>query len=117
MLECFSCFFPRLLIKDIVLTKTNKAHPDLSLTWGELLRFLGLVLFMATVGNYNRRKFWNSQPINVDHGAPYRFRHWMSGKRFEAIMKSLTFTSRDPPAYKDKFWEVRQMLEVWNTYM
>ena len=115
--QMFLLFFPRALIEDIVLAETNKAHPNLKLSWGELLRFLGIILFMATVGNYQRREFWSSQPISVDHGAPYRFHHWMSGRRFETIMSGLTFTSREPPAYKDKFWEVRQMLDVWNTYM
>lgn len=113
----FLIFFPRVLLNEIVLKETNKAHPDLLLTWGELLRFLGLILFMATVGNYNRREFWSSQPISVDHGAPYRFHHWMSGKRFEAIMRCFTITSRSPPSFEDKFWEVREIIEVWNKWM
>ena len=114
-IQMFLLFFPRVLI-DLVITESNKAHSELHLTFGEFLRFLGLKLFMATCANYNRREFWSSNPIN-EFGAPYRFNDYMSWRRFETIMKCLTFTSRKPPPYKDRFWEVREMISVWNKYM
>jgi hypothetical protein len=35
----------------------------------------------------------------------------------EAILSSLSYTNRDPPAYRDPFWEVRQLIECWNAQM
>jgi hypothetical protein len=50
-------------------------------------------------------------------GAPYRFNDFMTCKRFEAILLALTYTDKTPPAYKDQFWEVRQMITAWNKNM
>ena len=41
----------------------------------------------------------------------------MSRRRFETILGALQFTNVEPPSYKDRFWEVQQMLEVWNDNM
>ena len=41
----------------------------------------------------------------------------MSRERFEVILECLAFTNRKPPTFIDKFWEVRQMVEVWNDNM
>jgi len=41
----------------------------------------------------------------------------MSFARFDAITKALSFIDHDPPLYKDKFWEVRQMIHAWNWHM
>ena len=41
----------------------------------------------------------------------------MAGWKFEAIVASLRFTDRPYPSYKDKFHEVRQMVEAWNKNM
>ena len=110
-IQMFLLFFPRVLLEHLVMAETNKAHPELNLTWEELLRFIGLILFMATCSNYNRREFWSCNPINK-FGAPYRFNNYMSRRRFEAIMVALTFTSRKPPSFKDPFWEVREMIST-----
>ena len=36
---------------------------------------------------------------------------------FESILYNLVFTDRKPSAYKDQFWEVRQMIDEWNSNM
>ena len=41
----------------------------------------------------------------------------MSRKRFEAILKALGITARQPPSFRDPFWEVREVLETWNSNM
>ena len=33
------------------------------------------------------------------------------------ILKCIFYTSDEPPAYRDHFWEVRQMLDAWNKNM
>ena len=41
----------------------------------------------------------------------------MSRNRFEAILYSLRYTDEDPPAFRDPFHEVRQMINAWNANM
>ena len=41
----------------------------------------------------------------------------MSRKRFEVILKALAITARQPPAFRDRFWEVQEILEAWNANM
>ena len=41
----------------------------------------------------------------------------MSRKQFEAILKALPITARQPPAFRDRFWEVQEILERWNANM
>ena len=41
----------------------------------------------------------------------------MTSIRFVTIMSSLTLTKRKAPAYKDRFWQVREMIEAWNHHM
>jgi hypothetical protein len=41
----------------------------------------------------------------------------MGKRRFQAITKCLTFTDTIPLAYRDKFWQVRQMIRAWNENM
>ena len=42
---------------------------------------------------------------------------YMSRKRFDAILKALSITSHDPPAFRDHFWEICGVLKAWNENM
>ena len=115
----FLLFFPKVLTR-IVLQHTNenlrkKNHEEMTL--GELLTFIGIQLFMSTLTGFKKRDFWSSAPITIEHGAPYRFNWFMSLYRYEAILESLAFTGRRAPEFVDRFWEVREMIEVWNKNM
>ena len=50
-------------------------------------------------------------------GAPLRLGSFMSRKRLEAILKTLAITARQPPAFRDCFWEVQEIIEAWNANM
>ena len=50
-------------------------------------------------------------------GAPFCMNDIMSGRRFEDITKALSYTSEKAPTYKDRFWEMRQMVSEWNRNM
>ena len=50
-------------------------------------------------------------------GAPMRLGTFMSRKLFAAILKALVITARQPPAFSDHFWEVREIIEAWNANM
>ncbi len=48
---------------------------------------------------------------------PYDFNNFLSKSRFDLIIKHLSYTSRMPPNFRDKFWRVREMIEEWNRNM
>ena len=66
---------------------------------------------------FRLRDFWSLLNVSKENGAPYQYHDWLSHKRFECILQALAFHKKDPPAYRDKFWEVRDMLEAWNDHM
>lgn len=57
------------------------------------MRFLRLMFFMSTLSGFCRNEFFLSKKITVESGAPYRLHPWMSGRRFEEIHSSLTYTT------------------------
>ena len=42
---------------------------------------------------------------------------WMSRNRFEAILRALSFTNKNPPTYRDRFWQIRDLIKEWNENM
>ena len=114
----FLILFPKLFIENVIVEETNK-HLEKNLTLGEFLQFVGIwfVISYLTPCNMNRREFWSSKPTSREGGAPFWLNDNMSSNRFEEIIKHLTFTNIEPPSFTDKFWEIRQMVEVWNTNM
>ena len=113
----FLLFFPFKYFKEVILPSTNvillsKSQSPTDL--GELVKFLGVWLFLATMGGFKRSDFWSSSEINIRDGAPYRLHEIISGRRFEQLCSALGYTNEPPPNYVDKFWEVRQMIGAWN---
>jgi hypothetical protein len=45
--------------------------------------------------------------------APFPLHHYMSYTRFVSVLDNLDYNASDPPKYKDRFWEVREMIVVW----
>ena len=86
------------------------------LTYGEFLRWIGLWLLMSTnkLGGVTRRDFWQTTPPSIKTGAPFRLNEFMSRYRFEQILKNIKYTEKNCPGYEDKFFEVREMIELWN---
>ena len=120
LLELFEMFFFKHFIKSVIIPKTNQhlaaeGHRDLS--YGEFLRWVGICLLMATLVGPDRTDFWSLSDIDKFKGAPFRLHEYMSRTRFDAILKCIFYTSDEPPAYRDRFWEVRQMLDGWNKNM
>ena len=111
-------FFFKDFILKVILPETNKRIQEdkhRPMTYGELLHWLGLWFLMATINGPDRTAFWSMGEVDCFVGAPMRLGHFMSKKRFEVILKALSFMSRQPPAFRDRFWEVREMLDAWNT--
>ena len=118
-LSMFKLFFPYCLC-DIVIQATNKslqAVDEKPISHSEFLRWIGLWLYMSTLSGFTRKEYWSLLPVSPHRGAPYRFNNWMSLRRFELIHSHLSFTTNEPPPYKDRLWEVRQIIGRWNTNM
>lgn len=114
----FLILFPRNFMEQVILKETNKKL-DKELKFGEFLWFIGLwlVISYSSPGSLNRREFWASTKPRREGGAPFRLNDLMTGRRFEEIIAALSFTNLQPPAFKDKFWEIRQMVKAWNENM
>jgi hypothetical protein len=50
-------------------------------------------------------------------GAPFSFNNIMSGKRFDAIISALIFTATPPSPFVNKFHEICDLIQAWNSNM
>ena len=105
-------FFKNFVVK-IIIPQTNlnlqhdKHRPT---TYGEFLRWIGLWFLMATINGPDHCDFWSLGEVDCFVGAPMRLHNFMSRKHFEAIPKALAITARQPPAFRDRFWVVRDRI-------
>jgi len=122
-LEIFTHFLPFAWLETVLLVRTSAEleRDNLPpLTLGELMRFIGMRLLMSMLQVWLMDEYWHYDPVprpQEEGPCPYNFKEYMSKKRFQAIIKCLTFTDAIPPAYRDKFWQVRQMIRAWNENM
>lgn len=87
---------------------------------GEFLRYLGIRLLMSTCIGWTKDDFWrqiNEEYNQERNNCPYNIKPFMSRRRFDLITRSLSYTDANPPTYRDKYWQVRQMLHAFNTHM
>ena len=118
-LSMFLYWFPIDYLMEVLLVQTNERLEKVGrrLTLGELLRWIGLWYYMATFKGYNRSDYFSSRPIDDFDGAPVRLNQWMSRNRFQQVLNCLFLTDRPVPAYIDKFFYVRQLIDAWNSNM
>ena len=118
--QLFEMFFFKPYVEGIIIPQTNiclqkeKHHPVSS---GEFLHWLGLWFLMATINGPDHTGFWSMGEVDCFIGAPLRLGSFMSRKQFEVILKALAITARQPPAFRDRFWEVQEIIETWNANM
>ena len=103
LLTLFLTLLPWDYFTKVVLPETNKSLTT-KVTVGELLKFIGLWLVMATTEGNKRDDFWSSKPVSIFEGALYRFNSIMSGRRFNLIVSSLKLTASPPPSFQDRFY-------------
>ena len=118
--QLFEMFFFKQYVEGIIIPQTNirlRQEKHCPVSYGEFLRWLGLWLLMATINGPDRTDFWSLGEVDCFVGAPLRLGSFMSRKWFEAILKALAITARQPPAFRDHFWEVREIIEAWNANM
>ena len=118
--QLFKMYFFMPYVDGIVIPQTTiclqeeKHHP---VNYGEFLHWLGLWFLMATIIGPECMEFWSIGEVDCFVGAQMRLGTFMSRKRFEAILKALAITARQPPTFSDHFWEVREIIEAWNANM
>ena len=115
-LQLFEGLFPHDLLL-IVIEKVNANVEGRMVSYGEFLRWIGIWSLMSTVDGADCQSFWSTNKLDPFHGAPFRVTSYMSHRRFDSILTNLRYTKEDPPSYRDRFWEVRPMLEMWSTNM
>ena len=97
-----------------MIPEMNKSAALGDLQYGEFQRFIGIWMLMSTCCGPSRRDYWKNSQIDMFDGAPFRLTEYMSRNRFEDILASLAFTNNIPPAYVDKFFHVRDIIDAWN---
>ena len=63
---------------DLMVTEMNKKISGDPLTYGELLKWIGLCVLMSTVDGSDRWSFWSTRDIDIFHGAPFHLMGFMS---------------------------------------
>ena len=115
-LQLFERLFPKKFVEDVMIPGMNKSLvPPIS--YGEVLSWLGLWILMSTVDGSDHQSFCSMKEPNKFDGAPFRLNEYMSRKRFEEILGAITYTASNPPAMLDRFWEVRGLIDAWNSNM
>ena len=118
--QLFEMFFFKQYVEGIIIPQTNlclQKENHRPVSYGEFLRWLGLWFLMSTINSPDHTDFWSMGEVDCFIGAPLRLGSFMSRKWFEVILKALAITARQPPAFRDHFWEVQKILEAWNANM
>ena len=117
LVDYFECFFPKTFLVDVILNNVNENVEEDLVTYGELLRWIGLWFLFATNTGSQRHEFWQANDVSMFNGAPFRVNQYMSRNRFNFILSKIAFHKIDPPPFRDKFWLVRELIDAWNFNM
>jgi Transposase IS4 len=115
----FRYFLPMKNITSVLLVETSKFLPA---AWqaSDFGRVYSVCRFVAHYGDNSGQQctslFEQTEP-SAWAGIPFQLNEYMSKKRFDDIVNSLRFTNMEPPHYRVKFHQVRQMITMWNQHM
>ena len=115
LFNMFELFFFTSFMKDVVIPQTNTRltanaiHCELS--YGEFLWSIGVWLLMSMLHGPDHAMFWSLMDVDHFFGAPWQQNDLMSQKQFDTILHAIFYTNHVKPTYRDKFWEVRQMVD------
>ena len=118
--QLFEVFFFKPFIMGTIILQMNKCLKEnrhCPLAYGEFLHWLSLWFLMATINGPDKVEFWSMGEVDYFVGAPMRLGSYMSRKHFESILKVLSISSQERPAFLDHFWEVCEILKAWNSSM
>ena len=115
-LEMFRLFFPEQWVKEVLIPSTNKNLKEEDIDLQDFYVYLGCHFFMACFeGVLDQQQWWSYKAVSIVGGSPFRLTEYMSLRRFNAITASIRYTDHPPPpAFVDRFHEVRQMINAFN---
>lgn len=121
-LVIFLHFFPVDYLTNVMIPTTNTETPGLDLTKNEFFRWFSLSLIVSMYPAFDREEFFK-EPAHKSgvslNCAPY-LKPYMSYTRYEAIRQALRYTpssNRSPTAPVDKFCNIRDFIQAWNSNM
>ncbi len=116
-LDLFRLCFPEKYVTYVLIPETNK-NLTKKMDLQEFYVFLGCIFFMSCfVGINNHANWWSTVPIDTELGAPFHVNSFMTRKRLDKIMSSLTYTNKEAPmTFGDWFHEVRQMIDAFKKH-
>jgi hypothetical protein len=121
LMDIFLMFLPHVWLFNVCMKHTSDALEKQRmqpLHRQEFLRYIGLWLLMSTCIGWTREQFFDTGLRDPEgNSAPYDLGQYMSKNRFNCITRELRFTSASAPSYRDRFWEVREMIAAWNENM
>ena len=87
------------------------------MSYGDFLWWIGVWIVISTVDGTDHRSFWSTKAVDPFEGAPFCVTLFISCHNFENILVNLGYTKNVPPPFCNCFWEVREMLSLWNKNM
>ena len=115
-IQLFEVFPPKELL-EIIIDKVNEKIEGEKLSYGEFLWWIGVWILISTVDGTDCCSFWLTKEVNPFEGAPFHVTSFISCCHFENILINLGYTKNAPPPFHNHFWEVREMLSLWNKNM
>ena len=80
-LQLFECLFPKRFMVEVMIPTMNKLLKT-SVSYGELLSWIGLWILMSIVDGSDRCSFWSTKDPNMYEGAPFMLSSLMSQNHF-----------------------------------
>ena len=65
----------------------------------------------------DHQSFWSTRNLDIFQGCFFTLSNYMTCTHFKKILNNLTYANKEPPEYKDRFWEAHDMLDCWNKNM
>ena len=92
-------------------------------TYKELLRYIRMMLLISCYMKL-LEYFWRTTARTGDcledneNDMPlFTFNRYMSRWRYLALTLALRLTTKPPPSFRDKFWQIRDLISAWNKHM
>eukprot|EP00968_Pinguiococcus_pyrenoidosus_P017329 scaffold1724_cov246-Pinguiococcus_pyrenoidosus.AAC.1 len=118
-MELFEAMLPTDFVKDTMIPAMNKDTDGLGLSYGELLRWIGCIQVMALHPGGQRSDYWRDESRSDPalRTCAVKLGQYMSKHRFDQILSAVRLTDEPPPAYRDKFHNIRKLVKAFNEHM
>jgi hypothetical protein len=125
-IDIFLHFLPCYFIEVTIVVATSNTLLTVNAvqtTLRELLRYIGMMLLMSCYMKFPDY-FWkmatrmgNELEDKANNILSFTFNRYMSWRHFLEITSGLRFTLKQPPSFRDKFWQIRDLISTWNEHM